>query len=262
MTVRLAFAVAAHLEPDIMTIDEVLAVGDSAFQKKCLDKMENVSRAGRTILFVSHNMAAVEHLCSRVILIDKGKVIRIGNPKDIIATYLQGQAEKTETDLSNRSDRVGAGRIFLHQVKIFDTLGNGVDYAVTGSLVKIRLYYTSQTQKKCINCRFSISISKHERVYMMLSTELVSKEQLDIDGNGFIDFIIPKFPLTEDLYEITVFVESDKVVEDWVENAVRLKVVDGDFYGTGRNFPESSDFKGKYILVDFSWEHKMKSSLE
>jgi len=254
MTVRLAFAVAAHLEPEIMTVDEVLAVGDAAFQKKCLDKMDNVAKAGRTIMFVSHNMAAVESLCSRAIWIDKGRVLDVGDPKEIIAKYLQVQTEKTEIDLSDRVDRGGDGRIFLHQIRMFDALDHSVDYAVTGSLVKFRLYYTCQTPKKYMNCRFSIAITKQEQVYMMLSTELVSKEQLDINGEGFIDFIIPKFTLTEDIYDVTVFVESDKVIADWIKNAVRLKVVDGDYYGTGRNFP-TGDFKGKYTLVDFFWEN-------
>ncbi|HEX2980162.1 MAG TPA: ABC transporter ATP-binding protein [Anaerolineaceae bacterium] len=88
MQVRLAFAVAAHLEPEILIIDEVLAVGDAAFQKKCLNKMEDVGRAGRTILFVSHHMPSVLRLCERVVLLRKGKLVRDGSPEEIVSEYL------------------------------------------------------------------------------------------------------------------------------------------------------------------------------
>ena len=88
MTVRLAFAVAAHLEPEILLVDEVLAVGDMAFQRKCLGKMDDAAQGGRTILFVSHNMGAVRQLCQRVIWLDQGKVVADGNPEDVISRYL------------------------------------------------------------------------------------------------------------------------------------------------------------------------------
>lgn len=90
MYVRLAFAVAAHLEPEILIVDEVLAVGDADFQKKCLGKMKDVSNNhGRTVLFVSHNMEAVKNLCNRVVLLEKGKVLEIGNPAAVINTYFR-----------------------------------------------------------------------------------------------------------------------------------------------------------------------------
>jgi homopolymeric O-antigen transport system ATP-binding protein len=92
MYVRLAFGVAAHLEPEILVVDEVLAVGDAAFQKKCLGKMDEVARSGRTILFVSHNMGAIQNLCSKVFLLEHGKMIQSGNPAEIITAYLERNA--------------------------------------------------------------------------------------------------------------------------------------------------------------------------
>ena len=97
MTVRLAFSVAAHLESEIMIIDEVLAVGDAQFQKKCLNKMENVAQQGRTVFFVSHSMPAVLRLCKRVLLIDKGKVILDGQPAETVAQYLQTETAFKKT---------------------------------------------------------------------------------------------------------------------------------------------------------------------
>jgi len=91
MNVRLGFAVAAHLEPEIMLVDEVLAVGDAAFQRKCLKKMDEVAQGGRTVLFVSHNMGMIRHLCSSAILLDGGRLAASGGPADIIEQYLKGQ---------------------------------------------------------------------------------------------------------------------------------------------------------------------------
>ena len=99
MYVRLAFAVAAHLEPEILLVDEVLAVGDVAFQKKCLGKMENISKQGRTVLFVSHNMAAINALCDRVIFLDEGKIMEIGRTADVIAEYLSSIQKFSEQSL-------------------------------------------------------------------------------------------------------------------------------------------------------------------
>src|SRR5256885_6409026 len=99
MYVRLAFAVAAHLEPEILVIDEVLAVGDAEFQKKCLGKMESVARTGRTVIFVSHNMVAVQNLCSRALWLSSGKLLGIGTTADVIRSYLQ-------SDVRNASERV------------------------------------------------------------------------------------------------------------------------------------------------------------
>src|SRR5205814_2209417 len=96
MYVRLAFAVAAHLEPEILVIDEVLAVGDAAFQKKCLGKMGDVAKAGRTVLFVSHNMAAVQTLCSRVVLLEEGRVVANGDPAPVLARYMQRGGEDSD----------------------------------------------------------------------------------------------------------------------------------------------------------------------
>src|SRR6185312_1198028 len=89
MYLRLAFAVAAHLQPEILIVDEVLAVGDAKFQKKCLEKMEDVSRHGRTVLFVSHNMPAVTRLCPRTILLDRGKVLADGPSAEVVTSYLR-----------------------------------------------------------------------------------------------------------------------------------------------------------------------------
>jgi lipopolysaccharide transport system ATP-binding protein len=120
MYVRLAFSVAAHLEPEILLVDEVLAVGDAAFQRKCLGKMDDVTKQGRTVLFVSHNMALVQSLCQRGILLQKGEITHDGPVGDVVNAYLQ-QLEQAETqDLSERTDRYGKGQVRLTRLEITD----------------------------------------------------------------------------------------------------------------------------------------------
>lgn len=113
MTVRLAFAVAAHLEPEILIIDEVLAVGDAEFQRRCLGKMQDVAHSGRTVLFVSHNLAAVQSLCTRALLLQQGQVIQDGQPHEVIRDYLSHSADQRAVPLAERTDREGDGRARL-----------------------------------------------------------------------------------------------------------------------------------------------------
>src|SRR5262249_25515358 len=120
MYVRLAFAVAAHLEPEILILDEVLAVGDAAFQKKCLGKVQDVTRQGRTVLFVSHNMAAIQGLCSKCYLMSGGRLIAEGPPKTIIEQYLADASLATRAQLAQRKDREGTGEIQFLDVAILD----------------------------------------------------------------------------------------------------------------------------------------------
>jgi len=118
MYVRLAFAVAAHLNPEILVVDEVLAVGDANFQKKCLGKMGDVARSGRTVLFVSHNMNAVNQLCSRAILLAEGKIVRDGAVADIVSQYLQGGSEGSEQVWDKPLHAPGNNKIRLHAVRV------------------------------------------------------------------------------------------------------------------------------------------------
>ena len=128
MYVRLAFAVAAHLEPEILIVDEVLAVGDAAFQKKCLDKMEDVGHEGRTVLFVSHNMPAVTRLCRRAVMLSDGKLVEDGTPSDIVATYLRSSLGTTaQREWSDLKAAPGNDVVRLRSVRVLDEAGNVAD---------------------------------------------------------------------------------------------------------------------------------------
>ena len=119
MYVRLAFAVAAHMEPDILVVDEVLAVGDAEFQKKSLGKLDEVSKTeGRTILFVSHNMGAIQRLCKRCVLLEEGKIKMIGETKEVIDFYLHSQDKISKLPLVERKDRKGSGNVIFTKCEL------------------------------------------------------------------------------------------------------------------------------------------------
>ena len=126
MYVRLAFAVAAHLEPEVLMVDEVLAVGDTAFQKKCVGKMGDVAKEGRTVLFVSHNMAAIANLCKRCILLENGKIVMNDQPETVINHYLSTVSEFSLISLRDRKDRKGEGRLRFTDTSIADAKGQRI----------------------------------------------------------------------------------------------------------------------------------------
>ncbi|TFH51111.1 MAG: ABC transporter ATP-binding protein [Lysobacterales bacterium] len=151
MHLRLGFAVAAHLEPDILVIDEVLAVGDAEFQKKCLGKMGEVAQEGRTILFVSHNMTAVRRLCSRSILLDKGEVIANGNTEDVVSAYLthgqQSQAERVWPELERAP---GDAVLRVQRVRVLDDAGRTCYRHDIRRLVRVEVCYRVQQEQRGI----------------------------------------------------------------------------------------------------------------
>ena len=258
MKVRLGFAVAAHLEPEILIVDEVLAVGDAEFQKKCLGKMESVSGDGRTILFVSHNMASVQNLCPRSILLSQGKMVKQGDTDDIVNLYMQANEVAAKGELAQRTDRRGTGDIKFTHIEFLDDSDNVIDYALSGKSVKFRMHYMlspSRTSAVFKNCRASLAVLNQSNIMFLLSTELVSDQPFEIDQNGYIDFLVPNLPLSNGVYHLNPFIESNKEIQDWVQSGAKLQVEDGNFYGTGRVYP--TGLAGKSVLVPFSWSSKV-----
>jgi lipopolysaccharide transport system ATP-binding protein len=251
MRVRLAFAVAAHLDPDILIIDEVLAVGDAAFQEKCIGKMQDVSEGGRTVIFVSHNMAAVSNLCRKAIFLDDGKIVSTGDSSTVIEQYLSFVSHKASIPLSERKDRNGAGEMKITSVDLMDEKGEIIEHPSSGRELVIRMHYRSNTEKTFRNSKVSAVIIKDEIPFMLLATDLVERKQLDLSGEGYIEFIVPDLPLSKGIYHITTFIESGKEIQDWVHGAAEMSVIDGDYYGTGRLYPPG--WAGKNVLVKHKW---------
>jgi lipopolysaccharide transport system ATP-binding protein len=139
MYVRLAFAVAAHFEPEILLVDEVLAVGDAEFQARCLGRMEDLGDTGRTVLFVSHNMQAVSQLCDRAVLLEGGRLVRQGPSEEIVAHYLQTSVGSGSSQTWSEEEAPGDDLVRLRSVRIVDTEGETVDYVDVRSPVGIEL---------------------------------------------------------------------------------------------------------------------------
>jgi lipopolysaccharide transport system ATP-binding protein len=203
MYVRLAFAVAAHLEPEILVVDEVLAVGDAAFQKKCLGKMEDIGRGGRTVLFVSHNLAAIQRLCTRTAWIDQGAIRQIGSSGETVHAYLGGSERpcgRADIDLRDWPERYGSGdakiiaaRLFNESRTLASTLfrnrGFSVEFDFVSSCTK-SLHFTVQILSDSgvklfhLSHLDDVSIEKHQ-VYLGVHTARVSIDRLYLCSGSY-----------------------------------------------------------------------------
>lgn len=249
MYVRLAFAVAAHLEPEILIVDEVLAVGDAQFQKKCLGKMEDVGREGRTVLFVSHNMAAVRNLCNRAILLKHGKKVADGTAEDVMETYLCETSEHDQSELLHRRDRQGTGTVRFKAVRFFDDKGQSVTALRSGAFAKILLEIDVTSQNDLTDTTFSVGVDDHfgNRI-AVLTSEVLGGIKVSSSVRG-IEVIIPRLPLQQGRYGYTLFCARSENVLDWVQNAGHFMVEADDFYGSGK-LPATS--QGSF-LMDYSF---------
>lgn len=252
MYVRLAFAVAAHLEPEVLLIDEVLAVGDAAFQQKCLGRMSEVSREGRTILFVSHNTAALLGLCTRGLLLEEGRLTMDGSIESAVSGYLKGITLDTLGDLTEYKHREGNGRVRFTSVSFEDLAGNLVTQAVSGKPFVIRLNYKSNEVDALPRCRASVAVYDNlGQALFNCSSELVIAAPVNLPPQGSIKCVIPQLPLSQSNYLMTFFLEVNGIVEDWLHKVVELPVIDGDFYQTGRLYPQG--WQGKGVLIPHTW---------
>jgi lipopolysaccharide transport system ATP-binding protein len=235
MYVRLAFAVAAHLEPDILIVDEVLAVGDGQFQRKCLGKIEDVGRKGRTVIFVSHNMAMVERLCARAFLLADGRLAAQGSTVQVVHQYLQANAaDAVSFRLADRTDRRGNASLRFVAVSLHDDSGKGLQVLQTGRPCCIRLHALASSTLR--NVLAAVGLDDHMGQRIANFSNEVSAGVFDIilPGRHYIDITIPKLPLVPGRYGFTLFSSVNGVISDWVERAGFLDVEGGDFYGTGR----------------------------
>lgn len=255
MYVRLAFAVAAHLEPEILIVDEVLAVGDAEFQKKCLGKMEDVStKQGRTVIIVSHQMQVIQNLCTRCVLMNRGKLVKEGPTDEIVADYLATGAELADCDLAERTDRTGKGKAIITGVEMLDSSGTPIREAMSGGDVTLRVSYRVKTPTPLRNSLICMTLYKDLECYFGLSTRLASNEELIIEGEGHVDFRIPSWPLAGGKSRFDVYLESAGETQDVVSDAGHIYTVDGDFYGSGMTCHD--DFWRNYVLVPHVWTHQ------
>lgn len=229
MYVRLAFSVAAHLETDILLVDEVLAVGDVAFQKKCLGKMEDVAHEGRTVLFVSHNMGLIQSLCDRGIYLNEGEIKADGSISEAVEAYLRQLDQAGEHDLVRRTDRKGKGEVKLVRVNISDGSEKAALVLRTGSSAK----FTFELDRKIagVSCLFVIfnHLGQHISAF---ESNITGPEDIFDPGLGK-KFIceIDQLLLLPGRYRINVLIRDSGELQDFVEAAAFFDVEDGHIHG-------------------------------
>jgi lipopolysaccharide transport system ATP-binding protein len=240
MYMRLAFSVAAHLEPDILFVDEVLAVGDAAFQRKCLGRMGSIANEGRTVLFVSHNMAAVQSICKRAYLLEKGTIVQEGATHDVVDSFLALITTTAEQSLSERTDRHGSGRLRLTDVALRGSRLSGSENVQSGEDFSVAVGYAAADPGRLSHVNVSVGIyTSTGQCVSVFNNEMAGAEFPDIPRKGVIVCEVNRLPLTPGQYFVNLYCEVNGVLADWVQNAATLTVDPGDFFGTGRLPPAS-----------------------
>jgi len=247
MYVRLAFSVAAYLEPEILVVDEVLAVGDAGFQKKCLGKMESVGNEGRTVLFVSHNMAAIESLCQTGIVLNQGAVSFIGSQTDAIKEYFK---DFSCHNVSLREvPRGGSGQIRIVNIELRDIDGHLLDVVQSGQDMDLYLYYETRPNYTggSANPGFAISTQLGVTVFEQ-SSRTQGLDLGPLKSKGAFICRIKRLPLPPSTYQINIFIKVMGEYVDVLNGAVDFTVVEGAF------FPSINMRRlGGVCLVDGEW---------
>jgi lipopolysaccharide transport system ATP-binding protein len=236
MYVRLAFAVAAHLEPDILIVDEVLAVGDAAFQKKCLAQMGNAAQQGTTVLFVSHNIAVIQASCDTAILLDAGKLIAHSAVGPVVRQYLDQSELLVKIPLAERTDRQGSGAIRFVSFEPRDGHDRLAASYHSGQHVKLLFRFSRVADRALSNAVFTVVVENELGVRVAyLSNEIESASFSRVEAAvGGIEIEIDKLPLLPGVYRFNLQCSINGEDADSIQNAGHVTVEAGDFFGTGR----------------------------
>lgn len=247
MRVRLGFAVAAHLDPEILVVDEVLAVGDADFQRKCLGKMKDIAGDGRTVLFVSHNMASIQSLCSRAVLLKGGVVEEVGEVYSIVNRYLSSGS--VSFDVFHRlDDKVPAKKIWISSA-YFRSDGKEANVTYCGALVEFVIEYIASAENYKFTFFIGIYNSIGEKV-LHLGTDYDKKSRILLsESKGKVKCKIKQFPLVPGTYSVNLSLHLNGKPYDRVKRAFSFSVENGDFFGTGK-LPSVSQNK---FLVKQCW---------
>lgn len=250
MYVRLAFSVAAHLEPDILIVDEVLAVGDAEFQKKCLGKMEEVTKEqGRTILFVSHNMGAIQQLCTKCILLEKGKLKEIGDVQKITDIYMNTERKENGVNVKNR--HFMPTEIIINEAYLMRNNYISEDFSY-GDPMRIQIGLNSITLRDKISFEVIIrDINGYPIIF--LPSGLRFNQEFDIDiGRHHLICDIPYLPLAQGKYFIDLILAKKKdKFYDYIERGLKFNITQSDPKHTGYQYNQNSRQGSVHIEADF-----------
>jgi lipopolysaccharide transport system ATP-binding protein len=229
MYMRLAFAIAAHLEPEILVIDEVLAVGDIDFQKKCLGKMGDVAKQGRTVLFVSHNMAAIQSLCSRAVLLNSGRVTCVGPVRDVVKNYFSEGEELNSIPLNQRLDRAGDGSARLVSIRVESADAGSVIHST--SRLKVTLDYESDKQLQHPIFLVSVNDPAGSGIFLLNSEGANGLPDI-LPAHGSITCVTDPINVTPGRCSVNVALLKGRVIADHVQSAMCFEVEADGAYGS------------------------------
>jgi lipopolysaccharide transport system ATP-binding protein len=241
MYIRLAFAVAAHLEPEILLVDEVLAVGDTVFQKKCLGKMGDVAREGRTVLFVSHNMAAIEHLCHKGVVFRDGRVVFNGKSKEAIDYYLHSSSEQQSPsnshiiDLTDAPSRPPKYRRLLKRLELFTDGGRPLNGSMKiAASLKAHVHFKLEERTSDFDVCLRFDNMLGQTIFNAHTLFQPDRPHGEWVGDQTAVCEVPSLTLVPGEYKILLAVIVHDIGVDVIEDAVRINVVESDYYGTGK----------------------------
>lgn len=239
MTVRLGFAIAAHLEPEILVVDEVLAVGDAEFQKKAIGKMQDVSRGeGRTVLFVSHNMGAVRNLCKRGVVLDQGQVAFDGGVEDAVKYYVLSPTKSDTIFPRKKNTSLYIQNATIKQDKLQNSENIINDIPLT---IAVKL-------SRPLNQGENLEIGFYNDFGEKIAHIGTSLKPFPIYSNDTISFYLANFPFFRGTYTINFAIKNSLDCIDWIANALTIHVENGDFFHSGK-YPDSNK---TLFLLDFS----------
>ncbi len=248
MYLRLAFSVAAHLEPDILFVDEVLAVGDALFQRKCLARMRDVAEHGLTILFVSHNMAAIQHLCTKALLLSQGRVALAGSTETVVQGYLKATAGRQGLNLESIADRKGAGEVKVREIRMTTPEGAPLAGLLCGKPARIGLSLSNS--QRADNPRISLCfLDALDQRVVLLDSKLLGKGLPPVSPGGWLICDIPRLSLAPGQYKLELWLQINETLQDWISDAGRVEVADGDFFKSGVALTAGAQF----AVMDFTW---------
>lgn len=249
MYLRLAFAVAAHLEPEILIIDEVLAVGDAAFQKKCIGKMGEVAGEGRTVLFVSHNMGAIIELCPSSIALKQGEIFLNGPSKIVVEQYLADLSSVNGMELGKVQERKGDGRLRFSASYLQNENGGVTDNPIAGHPTDIVMEFTARDDLSYV--QFMLTIYNRIGVAITHCNVDASGHRFRVKkGKGLISCHISKLPLPIGSYRIAIAAYDDLGLLDWIPSACTFDVLTSNYFKS--SYMPSTQYCA--VFVDHRWE--------
>jgi lipopolysaccharide transport system ATP-binding protein len=256
MRMRLGFSVAAHLDTDILFIDEVLSVGDASFQKKCLGTMGEMRTSGKTVIFVSHNMPTVENLCPRVMWIDKGEIRKDGPAVEVIEKYLSqyetfAMQNSMKYDFRNFFGREGSGEINYTGLEFLDTAGQQKTIVRSGDNLKVRLFY--EVHETVLNPKFYFTFHTEKGGRIATFGSSISGHYINrlLPGNGYVDIDIDSLNVMPDRYYFSFWIAGDREKKyfERIEWCARLDVEYSNYFKSGKGI----DKEFGYVFIPCNW---------